>query len=92
MVKKSENKEQAITVVDNLMLQIQDLEDANQHLIQTMRALTEERRRLLGDSPSESADSEQRAYELMAQLVEKVTDQRNVAYRKINTVIKTLIR
>lgn len=92
MVKKSENKEQSLTVVDNLIEQIQDLQEANQQLTLTISTLTEERRRLLGETLDEGTDSEQRAYELMAQLVDKVTNQRNAAFRKINSVIKQLIR
>lgn len=92
MVKKSENKEQSLTVVDNLIEQIENLQDANQHLTQIVNTLTEERRRLLGETLDEGVDSEQRAYELMAQLVDKVTNQRNAAFRKINSVIKHLIR
>ncbi len=92
MVKKSENKEQTLTVVDNLIEQINNLQEANQNLLEVINTLTEERRRLLGDSPSETADSEQRAYELMGQLLEKITNQRNAAFRKINSVIKNLIK
>lgn len=92
MVKKTQNTENTLTVVDNLLEQIQALQEANQQLTQVVNSLTEERRRLLGESVDENTDSEQRAYELLAQLVEKVTDQRNAAFRKINTVIKTLIR
>lgn len=92
MVKKSQNTENTLTVVDNLMEQITALQEANQQLTQVVNTLTAERRQLLGEELTESQDSEQRAYELMAQLVEKVTDQRNAAFRKINTVIKTLIR
>lgn len=92
MVKKSENKEQALTVVDNLMEQVENLQEANQQLTLIVNTLTAERRLLLGEEPSESADAEQRAYELMAQLVDKITNQRNAAFRKINSVIKHLIR
>ena len=92
MVKKSEINEQALTVVDNLMLQIDSLQDTNQNLIQIINTLTDERRQQLARDQTDGEESEQRAYELMAQLMDKVTNQRNAAYRKINSVIKNLIR
>lgn len=80
------------TVIDGLFTQIQDLEEANQKLTVIISEMTADRRRMLGEKPSKDADAEQRAYELMAQLVDKLTNQRNAAYRKINAAVKQLVR
>lgn len=92
MVKKFESKEAPSALAENLFAQITDLQENNERFTEIVNRLTEERRQLLGENPTESQESEQRAYELMAQLLDKITDQRNQAYLRINSVIKQLIK
>lgn len=80
------------TVVDGFITQIQNLEESNEKLTAIISEMTAERRRQLGERPDKDADAEQRAYELMAQLLDKITHQRNAAYRKINAAVKQLVR
>ena len=80
------------TVVEGFITQIQNLEEAKEKLTAIISEMAAERRRQLGEKPDKDADAEQRAYELMAQLLDKITNQRNAAYRKINAAVKQLVR
>ena len=89
---KQKTQTDPATVVGSLLKQVEDLEAANEELSKVIVKMTAERRDSLGEQPDDAADSQQKAYELMAHLIEKLTDQRNAAYRKINACIKQLIK
>lgn len=91
-MKATQDKTPTVNVVEGLLTQIQTLEESNEKLSVIISEMTAERRKLLGEKPDKDAESEQRAYELMAGLIDKITHQRNAAYRKINSAIKQLVR